>query len=169
MDVRPLRILLVYADARDAAMLARLLHLAGIAADGVTIVSDAGAARSAFAGGGVHAVVADWATPGAVELLRDIRADAVSGANPVTPFIATEERWRAAPAKEAASAGVHDCLSLPLSTDQVIKRILGPVFDPPPFVRTDGYFGPDRRARRPMRRGENTAALMPVALRSLSD
>lgn len=48
---------------------------------------------------------------------------------------------------EARDAGVNEFLAKPLTARGVIERIHQVVENPRPFVRTDDYFGPDRRRR----------------------
>jgi CheY-like chemotaxis protein len=48
---------------------------------------------------------------------------------------------------EARDAGVTEFLAKPLTARGVIERISLVVDHPRPFVRTEGYFGPDRRRR----------------------
>jgi two-component system, chemotaxis family, chemotaxis protein CheY len=48
---------------------------------------------------------------------------------------------------EARDAGVNEFLAKPLTARGVIERIHQVVENPRPFVRSDDYFGPDRRRR----------------------
>lgn len=64
---------------------------------------------------------------------------------------------------EARDAGVNEFLTKPLTAKGVIERISQVVDHPRAFVRSDDYFGPDRRRRAdknfkgPWRRGTDTA------------
>jgi CheY-like chemotaxis protein len=48
---------------------------------------------------------------------------------------------------EARDAGVNEFLAKPLAARGVIERLHLVVENPRPFVRSDSYFGPDRRRR----------------------
>jgi two-component system, chemotaxis family, chemotaxis protein CheY len=48
---------------------------------------------------------------------------------------------------EARDAGVTEFLAKPVTARGVIDRITRVVEHPRPFIRTEGYFGPDRRRR----------------------
>lgn len=48
---------------------------------------------------------------------------------------------------EARDAGVTEILTKPLTARGVIDRITRVINHPRPFIRTDDYFGPDRRRR----------------------
>lgn len=48
---------------------------------------------------------------------------------------------------EARDAGVNEFLAKPVTARGVIDRITRIVEHPRPFIRTDSYFGPDRRRR----------------------
>jgi CheY-like chemotaxis protein len=80
------------------------------------------------------------------QLARRIRNDPTSP----SPFVAilmltgyTEARRVAA----ARDAGVTDFLSKPFTVAGLLKRIEAIIFQTRPFVRSPGYFGPDRRRR----------------------
>jgi len=49
--------------------------------------------------------------------------------------------------QEARNAGVNEFLAKPLTARGVIERIMQVVENPRPFVKTESYFGPDRRRR----------------------
>lgn len=48
---------------------------------------------------------------------------------------------------EARDAGVNEFLAKPLTARGVVERLHNAIEKPRPFVRTDDYFGPDRRRR----------------------
>jgi DNA-binding response OmpR family regulator len=63
----------------------------------------------------------------------------------------------------ARDAGVTEFLAKPITSQNILLRIAEIVDRPRPFVRCDGYFGPDRRRRRddshtgPWRRSDDQA------------
>lgn len=48
---------------------------------------------------------------------------------------------------EARDAGVNEFLAKPLTAKGVIERLSQVIDNPRPFVKTESYFGPDRRRR----------------------
>lgn len=78
--------------------------------------------------------------------------------NPMCPVIMITGHSTAARVNEARDAGVTEFLTKPLTARGVIARISQVIDHPRPFVRSDDYFGPDRRRKKdlayagPMRR-----------------
>jgi two-component system, chemotaxis family, chemotaxis protein CheY len=91
-------------------------------------------------------VLVDWEMPnldgiGLTKLLRD----PIESANPFVPVImisSHSERTRIAIARDA---GVTEFLAKPISPQGLYDRIHAVVAHPRKFVRTDDFFGPDRR------------------------
>jgi two-component system, chemotaxis family, chemotaxis protein CheY len=67
--------------------------------------------------------------------------------NQLAPVIMVTGHSTAALVGEARDAGVNEFLAKPLTARGVIERIHQVVENPRPFVRSDDYFGPDRRRR----------------------
>jgi len=81
-----------------------------------------------------------------IQLVRRIRNDPGSP-NPFLPILmltgyADEKRVR-----RARDAGVSEFLVKPFTVTGLLKRIEALVLNSRPFVRSDDYFGPDRRRR----------------------
>jgi CheY-like chemotaxis protein len=81
-----------------------------------------------------------------LELVRAIRRGD-PGLDPYTPVImmtgyADEPRVR-----EARDAGITEFLSKPISAESALRRLMAVIENPRPFVRTQTYFGPDRRRK----------------------
>lgn len=79
-----------------------------------------------------------------IDFVRLVRG-AGDSPNPFVPIImltAHSDRNRVV---EARDAGVTEFLRKPVSASDVAKKINQIVHHPRPFVRTPGYFGPDRR------------------------
>jgi hypothetical protein len=49
--------------------------------------------------------------------------------------------------QEARNTGVNEFLAKPLTARGVVERISQVIDHPRPYVKTEGYFGPDRRRR----------------------
>ena len=67
--------------------------------------------------------------------------------NPMVPVIMITGHSTLRRVAEARDVGVTEFLSKPVTARGVIERITRVVDHPRPFVRTDRYFGPDRRRR----------------------
>jgi two-component system chemotaxis response regulator CheY len=79
-----------------------------------------------------------------VEFTRLVR-NSPDSANPYLPIImmtghAGKERVYA-----ARDAGVTEFVVKPITAKAILDRIQAVIFKPRPFVKTEGYFGPDRR------------------------
>lgn len=78
-----------------------------------------------------------------VDLVRTSR----KSPNPYTPIImitAFSDRERVMRARDH---GVTEFLAKPFTVESLYKRLTAVIDNPRPFVRTDSYFGPDRRRR----------------------
>lgn len=80
---------------------------------------------------------------GFVRLLRT----APESPNPLVPVIMITGHATMKTIREARDAGVNEFMGKPLTARGVIERIAQVVDHARPFVRTDDYFGPDRRRR----------------------
>ncbi|HLT78954.1 MAG TPA: response regulator [Ferrovibrio sp.] len=95
-------------------------------------------------------LICRWEPPAAgdaadgLDLVRQLRRDPDSPMPflPVIVATATVTRERI---REALDAGVNEVLVLPLSPKALETRLREVVEKPRPFVRSSGYFGPDRR------------------------
>jgi CheY-like chemotaxis protein len=67
--------------------------------------------------------------------------------NQLAPVIMITGHSTVARVNEARDAGVSEFLTKPLTARGVVERLHQVVEHPRPFVRCDGYFGPDRRRR----------------------
>jgi len=61
---------------------------------------------------------------------------------PIIMLTAYSEQWRIA---EARDAGVTEYLVKPVSANTVLSHIRATIEQPRPFVKSEDYFGPDRR------------------------
>ncbi len=67
--------------------------------------------------------------------------------NPMCPVIMITGHSTMARVNEAREAGVNEFLAKPLTARGVVERINQIVNHPRAFVKTEDYFGPDRRRR----------------------
>lgn len=88
---------------------------------------------------------------GGVELTRNIRAGE-KGIDPYIPIIMVSGYSDLHRILEARDAGVSEYLAKPISAKLLYMRICSVIENPRPFIRTESFFGPDRR-RRPVEHG----------------
>jgi CheY-like chemotaxis protein len=87
-----------------------------------------------------------------VELTRKIRAGE-EGIDPYIPIIMVSGFSDLKRIMAARDVGVSEYLVKPISAKLLYLRICAVIEHPRPFIRTSGFFGPDRR-RRPVDHGE---------------
>jgi CheY-like chemotaxis protein len=81
-----------------------------------------------------------------IDLVRRLR-NANESPNPMVPVIMITGHSTLRRVAEARDVGVTEFLSKPVTARGVIERINRVVEHPRPFVKTNSYFGPDRRRR----------------------
>lgn len=79
-----------------------------------------------------------------LEFVAMVRDEASSPA-PFLPIIMMTGNTDAELLKQASDAGVNDFVTKPVSATSFLARIQSVLEDPRLFVRSDDYFGPDRR------------------------
>lgn len=95
-----------------------------------------------------------------VEFTRLVR-NSPDTANPYLPIIMMTGHSEKSVIYEARDAGVTEFVVKPITAKAILDRIQAVIFQPRPFVKAEGYFGPDRRRREapnyrgPMRRASD--------------
>ena len=79
-----------------------------------------------------------------VEFTRLVR-NSPDSANPYLPIIMMTGHSEKTRVYEARDAGVTEFVVKPITAKAILDRIQAVIFKPRPYVKTDGYFGPDRR------------------------
>lgn len=79
-----------------------------------------------------------------VEFTRLVR-NSPDSANPYLPIIMMTGHSEKTRVYEARDAGVNEFVVKPITAKAILDRIQAVIFRPRPFVKTEGYFGPDRR------------------------
>ena len=79
-----------------------------------------------------------------VAFTRSIRWDEDSP-NPYLPIIMMTGHSERSRVTEARDAGVNEFLAKPVMINALMKRLEAIILRPRPFVRSDDFFGPDRR------------------------
>ena len=81
-----------------------------------------------------------------VEFLRRLRSDPKSPA-PLVPVIMLTAHTERSRVEAARDAGANAFCSKPVTATEILRKVSAIVDAPRPFVRSDGYVGPDRRRR----------------------
>ena len=81
-----------------------------------------------------------------IDFVRLVR-NSPDSPNQMVPVIMITGHSTLARVHEARDAGVSEFLAKPLNARAVIERLSQVLETPRPFVRGEGYFGPDRRRR----------------------
>jgi two-component system chemotaxis response regulator CheY len=103
-----------------------------------------------------------------VAFLRKLRHDRDSPA-PYIPVIMLTAHSERARVEAARDAGVSEFCAKPVTAAEMIRKVAAVVDHPRQFVRSDAYFGPDRRRREdpyykgPERRRHKLAAAAPAS------
>ena len=82
-----------------------------------------------------------------MEFTRKVRNDPDS-ANPYLPIIMMTGHSEASRVIQARDAGVTEFLAKPITARAVLDRLNAVIVKARPFIKTDGFFGPDRRRLR---------------------
>ena len=144
IDFNRLRFLVIDDNAHMRRILRTLLH--GFGTREVYEAEDGAAGLEGFTHYSPDIVITDWAMPifNGIELTQMIRQPGANP-NPYAPIImltANTEKKRVFAARDA---GVTEFLAKPTSPKALYSRILSIVLHPRPFIKTETYFGPDRR------------------------
>ena len=144
VDCSRLRFLVVDDNGYMRRIIRTLLH--GFGTREVFEAEDGAAGLEAFATHLPDVVITDWSMPvfDGIELTKMIRQPDTSP-NPFVPIIMITGYAERNRVFEARDAGVSEMLVKPISAKGLYQRIAKVVLNPRPFIRTDFYFGPDRR------------------------
>ncbi len=81
-----------------------------------------------------------------VEFLRQVRTGSESPA-PYIPVIMLTAHSERARVEAARDAGASEFCAKPVTAAEMLRKVAAVIDHPRPFVRTESYFGPDRRRR----------------------
>lgn len=139
-----LKILLVDDNAHMRTIASAVLQSAGVRS--VREASDGGAALESLRDYPADLVIIDFNMfpLDGVEFTRLVR-NSPDSVNPYLPIIMMTGHAERARVYEARDAGVTEFVVKPITAKAILDRIQAVIFHPRPFVKTDGYFGPDRR------------------------
>jgi CheY-like chemotaxis protein len=140
---------LVVDDNRQMRLLVRCLLRAG----GLLNVTEAETALDAFESmrsRQVDLVIVDWMMQpvDGLTFTRMMRWDSASP-NPYMPILMLTAHTEATRVAAARDAGVTGFIKKPISTRLLFDRVASALTDTRMFIRSDGFFGPDRRRGTP--------------------
>jgi CheY-like chemotaxis protein len=147
MDLKALRLLIVD-DNRHAAEIVKSI----LASVGAQEISDAGTAERAFKlmrEEPFDVIIVDQNLgkgDEGIQLAHRIRNDPGSP-NPYIPILMLTGYTEQRRVKAARDAGVTEFLSKPFTITGLLRRMEALIHHPRPFVRSEDYFGPDRRRK----------------------
>lgn len=132
----------------------------------LAICRDADSLRQAMAPM-VDVVMCDVDLPGIdfCDTAQDIR-QSLMGSNPFTVLIATARPSAAADVSRVIKSGIDDFLIKPMTADLVMRRVGAFAEGRKPFVVTNSYVGPGRRAKRREDGSDDEVIEVPNTLRS---
>ena len=143
-DLSDLSALLVDDSLHMRRILRMLLH--GLGLRNVIEAEDGAAALELFSQTGPDLIITDWVMPvfDGLELTRSVRNQKTS-INPYVPIIMVTGFAERSRVIQARDAGINEFLVKPISAKELYLRIESCVSEPRPFVKTQTFFGPDRR------------------------
>ncbi len=120
--------------------------LSGFGCDRVFEAENGLQALAVAESGGIDLVICDWkmAPCDGIELVRALR-DPARSRDPFLPVIMLTAYSETARVREARDAGATEFLAKPFTAETLYQRIAAVINRPRPFVRADGFNGPDRR------------------------
>ena len=142
--LQSLNILLVDDNQHMRAITSAILQSAGIRH--IREVSDGAMALDALREHPVDLAIVDFNMfpLDGVEFTRLVR-NSPDSSNPYLPIIMMTGHSEKHRVYEARDAGVTEFVVKPITAKAVFDRIQAVIMRPRPFVKTEGYFGPDRR------------------------
>ena len=144
IDFSRLRFLVIDDNVHMRQILHTLLH--GFGAREVWEAEDGAAGLEVFTQNRPDIVITDWAMPifSGIELTQMIRQPGANP-NPYVPIIMLSAHTEKTRVMAARDAGVTEFLAKPISAKALYQRVLNVILKPRPFIKTETYFGPDRR------------------------
>lgn len=162
-SLQSLQVLLVDDNQHMRAITTAVLQSAGVRK--VLEASDGGAALEILRERSVDLAIVDFNMfpLDGVEFTRLVR-NSPDSTNPYLPIIMMTGHSEKSRVYEARDAGVTEFVVKPITAKALLDRLQAVIFHPRPFLKTGGYFGPDRRRtmsahyKGPRRRASDQAA-----------
>ena len=146
--LQALSILLIDDNQQMRIITSAILQSAGIRK--IREVSDGSSALAAMRDFSADLAIVDFnmAPMDGVEFTRLVR-NSPDSANPYLPIIMMTGHSEKSRVTEARDAGVTEFVAKPITAKALFDRIQAVIIRPRAFVKTEGYFGPDRRRLKP--------------------
>ena len=144
IDFTRLRFLVTDDNAHMRQIVRTILH--GFGARAIMEAEDGAAGLEIFNRGQPDIVITDWGMPifNGIELTQMIRQPGTNP-NPFVPIIMLSAHTEKTRVIAARDAGVTEFLAKPIAAKSLYLRIHNVIHNPRPFIKTESYFGPDRR------------------------
>jgi CheY-like chemotaxis protein len=144
IDFSRLRFLVIDDSAHMRQIVRTILH--GFGARELIEAEDGAAGLEVFTHSLPDIVITDWAMPifNGIELTQMIRQPGANP-NPFVPIIMLTAYTEKSRVVAARDAGVTEFLAKPISAKALYLRVRNVITHPRPFIKTETYFGPDRR------------------------
>lgn len=122
--------------------------LKGFGVTRIVEAADAAEAFEEFQSNQVDLIIVDYSleTLDGTEFSQLVRT-AKDSPNPYVPIVMLTAHSERQKIEEARDAGVTEFLRKPICAADLYRRVVEVVERPRPFIRSKGYFGPDRRRR----------------------
>ncbi len=168
-----MRILIVDDNSHIRQLLRTILHAVGIRS--IDIAEDGASGFESFCRLEYDLVFTDYEMEpiSGIDLVDLIRTSRKSP-NPYIPVVMISAYSDEVRVQRARDHGVTEFLAKPFTVDVLMARLENVIENPRPFIRTDSYFGPDRRLKQdpkytgPERR-KSELEKVDVSMRELSD
>jgi CheY-like chemotaxis protein len=147
MDLKALRLLIID-DNRNAAEIVRSI-LSSVGAQQMEIAATADKAFQILQSEPYDLIIVDQNLgkgDEGIALVKRVRTDPAS-TNPYLPILMLTGYTEQRRVQAARDAGVTEFLSKPFTIVGLLRRMEALIHAPRPFVRSQDYFGPDRRRR----------------------
>jgi two-component system chemotaxis response regulator CheY len=143
-DFSQLGVMIVDDNRHMRALLCSIMHALGIKR--VKEVADGETALKVIDEFKPELVITDWHMEpmNGIDLVRRLRKSGDEATRYVSIIMLTGHS-ELARVHEARDAGIHEFLAKPISAKSLFTRIATIIENPRPFIKTDAYFGPDRR------------------------
>jgi len=124
--------------------------LKGLGAQDIREANDAAEGFEEFQANSIDIIILDYVlqTLDGIEFCQLVRK-AKDSPNPYVPIIMLTAHTERARIMEARDAGITEFLCKPICAKDLLSRIVETIEHPRPFVRSAGFFGPDRRRHDP--------------------
>jgi two-component system, chemotaxis family, chemotaxis protein CheY len=148
VDFTRIRFLVVDDNTYMRRIIRALLH--GFGAREVIEAEDGAVGIETYMSQQPDVVILDWEMPilDGIEVTKMIRQPG-TGVNPNTPIIMVSGHTEKRRIAEARDAGITEFLAKPVSSKALYDRVFSVVASPRAFIRTELFYGPDRRRSNP--------------------